>query len=116
MKILTLTYKGLEMSNEPGTVEHLCAEVSEKFGSIPAMVLYRFVQSCESEYTGVMPLSADELVGHLSGVGHDDDGEIGKFIVGYFGGSGSAYVPYLENENKTTDDWKIESWTTTPLS
>lgn len=100
-------------SGEPGTVEHLCSEMSEKYGSIPAMVVYRFVQNAEMEYDGVLPLTATDLVSHLTGTGYDDDGEMAKFIVGYFGGSSSAYVPFLETTTTTTTtDWLTDPWTT----
>ena len=106
------------MSVEPGSVEHLCSELSEKYGSIPAAIVYRFVQKSEKEYDGVLPLTANDLVSHLVGTGYDDDGEMAKFIIGYFGGSSTAYVPYLDTDvdDLTTTDWKITSWTTTPLT
>lgn len=96
----------------PGTVEHLCSEIDKNFGSIPAAILYQFVQKSEKEYDGVLPLTATDLVSHLVGTGYDDDGEMGKFIIGYFGGSSTTYVPFLEADNTTTTDWLTDSWTT----
>jgi hypothetical protein len=84
-------------AENPGTLEHLCAALAERFDTEVANSVWRFVVNAQLEYSELeMALSAEDLIDGVS-YSHSEYGdELSKFIIGYFGGSGTAIVPWKD--------------------
>lgn len=84
----------------PGTLEHLCATLAEKFDTNVADTAWRFVLNAQLEYSELeMALSVDELVDNVCFLYSEYGDDLYKFIIGYFGGSGTSIVPWKDEYN-----------------
>jgi hypothetical protein len=81
----------------PGTLEHLCDVLADRFDTEVANSVWRFALNAQLEYSELeMALSADDLIDGVSYSHLEYGDELAKFIIGYFGGSGTAIVPWKD--------------------